>query len=366
MTYPLDEMKHRIIQSAIFFLTVVPMVAQNITIFFLEDGSIVQGQVVNENHRRIFLKTEQGTIKIFPKDIIGREDLARNGDLSYISERVDHLQNHVDHLTGQVQHDNDSLGLVLENLYELLKNLEALQNELEIDLLRLHSHEKGQKKQINNILNTIDDHRVDIAYNRRNVDGVKDTVATLNKTLVKAGDKIETLENQSYLLTGTVSNIRSELQDAKTHQENQQNQIDIMAGSLANLIQEVQKVQKKFFKIDLDIKHNRNAISELSSEMETMEKSFNDRVDELSATMETMEKSFNDRVDELSATMETMEKNLNNRTAELSTEMGKIENKLIEKIESNQKAIQNVDKTSIKARKKLSGDINNLRDAMDE
>ena len=341
-------MKHRIIQSAIFFLTVVPMVAQNITIFFLEDGSIVQGQVVNENHRRIFLKTEQGTIKIFPKDIIGREDLARNGDLSYISERVDHLQNHVDHLTGQVQHDNDSLGLVLENLYELLKNLEALQNELEIDLLRLHSHEKGQKKQINNILNTIDDHRVDIAYNRRNVDGVKDTVATLNKTLVKAGDKIETLENQSYLLTGTVSNIRSELHAAKTHQENQQNQINIMAGSLANLIQEVQKVQKKFFKIDLDIKHNRNAISELSSEMKTMEK------------------SFNDRADELSATMETMEKNINNRTAELSTEMGKIENKLIEKIESNQKAIQNVDKTSIKARKKLSGDINNLRDAMDE
>ena len=348
MTYPLDEMKHKIIQYAIFFLAVVPMVAQNVTIFFLKDGSIVQGQVVNENHRRIFLKTEQGTIKIFPKDIIGREDLARKGDLSYMSERVDHLQNHVDHLTGQVQYDNHSLGLVLENLYELLKNLEALQNELEIDLLRLHSHEKGQKKQINNILNTIDDHRVDIAYNRRNVDGVKDTVATLNKTLVKAGDKIETLENQSYLLTGTVSNIRSELQDAKTHQENQQNQIDIMAGSLANLIQEVQKVQKKFFKIDLDIKDNRNGINKLSAEMKTMEK------------------SFNDRADELSATMETMEKNLNNRTAELSTEMGKIENKLIEKIESNQKAIQNVDKTSIKARKKISGDINNLRDAMDE
>ena len=149
-------------------------------------------------------------------------------------------------------------------------------------------------------------------------------------------------------MTGTVSNIRSELQDAKTHQENQQNQIDIMAGSLANLIQEVQKVQKKFFKIDLDIKDNRNAINKLSAEMKTMET------------------SFIDRADGLSATMETMEKHLNNRTAELSTEMGKIENKLIEQIESNQKAIQNVDKTSIKARKKISGDINNLRDAIDE
>ena len=34
--------------------------AQDISIFFLKDGSIVQGQVVNENQYRIFLKTEQG------------------------------------------------------------------------------------------------------------------------------------------------------------------------------------------------------------------------------------------------------------------------------------------------------------------
>ena len=107
-------------------------------------------------------------------------------------------------------------------------------------------------------------------------------------------------------------------------------------------------MQKKFFKIDLGIKDNRNAINKLSSEMKTMEK------------------SFNDRVDKLSTSMETMEKNLNNRIAELSSEMGKIENKLVDQIESNQKAIQNVDKTSIKARKKISGDINTLRDEIDE
>ena len=93
-----------------------PVIAQDISIFFLKDGSIVQGTVVNENQNRIFLKTEQGTIKILTMDILGREDLARKGDLSFISERVDHLQNHVNHLTGKLENLNDSLRMVLDNL----------------------------------------------------------------------------------------------------------------------------------------------------------------------------------------------------------------------------------------------------------
>ena len=35
---------------------------KGISIFFLKDGSIIQGQVVNENQNRIFLKTEQGPL----------------------------------------------------------------------------------------------------------------------------------------------------------------------------------------------------------------------------------------------------------------------------------------------------------------
>jgi len=96
--------------------------AQEISIFFLKDGSIIQGKVVNENQHRIFLKTEQGTIKILPEDILGREDLARKGDLSFMSERVDHLQNHVDHLTGEINHWNDSVAVAYNNLYSLYKN----------------------------------------------------------------------------------------------------------------------------------------------------------------------------------------------------------------------------------------------------
>ena len=99
-----------------FLLLVSPVISQNISIFFLKDGSIVQGTVINENQNRIFLKTEQGTIKILTMDILGREDLARKGDLSFISERVDHLKNQVDHLTGKLDHLNDSLRVILENL----------------------------------------------------------------------------------------------------------------------------------------------------------------------------------------------------------------------------------------------------------
>ena len=117
--------------------TTVHISAQDISIFFLRDGSIVQGQVVNENQNRIFLKTEQGTIKILPSNILGREDSARKGDLTFISERIEYLQGNVNHLTGQVNHWNDSLRTAFNDLYELFKNLEVLQNEFEIDLLIL-------------------------------------------------------------------------------------------------------------------------------------------------------------------------------------------------------------------------------------
>ena len=59
--------------------------------FFLKDGSILQGKVVNENQNRIFLKTDQGTIKIIPSDILGREDTGKKGDLTYFSDRLEYL-----------------------------------------------------------------------------------------------------------------------------------------------------------------------------------------------------------------------------------------------------------------------------------
>ena len=132
----------------IFISCSLALRAQDVTIFFLKDGSIIQGNVVNENQYRIFLKTEQGTVKILPADILGREDAARKGDLTFFSERLEYLQGNVNHLSGQVNHWNDSLKTALNDIFDLYKNLEVLQNEFEIDLLRLHSEGREHKKKL--------------------------------------------------------------------------------------------------------------------------------------------------------------------------------------------------------------------------
>ena len=101
-------LKNKIIPILITVALLSTGIAQDISIFFLKDGSIVQGSVLNENQSRIFLKTDQGTIKILTSDVLGREDLARKGDLSFLSDRVDYLQNQVNHLTGKLNVLNES------------------------------------------------------------------------------------------------------------------------------------------------------------------------------------------------------------------------------------------------------------------
>ena len=73
---------------------------------------------------RIFLKTDQGTIKIIPSDVLGREDTARKGDLTYFSDRLDQLNSNVRYLTGQVNHLKDSLSFSLEDLNNLFLNID--------------------------------------------------------------------------------------------------------------------------------------------------------------------------------------------------------------------------------------------------
>ena len=53
------------------------LLAQNTTILFLRDGSIIQGTITHEKPNKIFLKTDMGFVQIKPEDIIGREDLAK-------------------------------------------------------------------------------------------------------------------------------------------------------------------------------------------------------------------------------------------------------------------------------------------------
>ena len=67
----------------ICILVISSLPGQNTSIFFLRDGSIVQGTVIDENQRRIFLKTDQGTLKILPENILGREVTAQDVAMAF-------------------------------------------------------------------------------------------------------------------------------------------------------------------------------------------------------------------------------------------------------------------------------------------
>jgi len=323
----------KLIFLTIVLFVAVPLSAQDITIFFLKDGSIIQGKVVNENQHRIFLKTEQGTIKILPKNILGREDLAKKGDLTFIADRMDYLQNHVNQLTGQVNHWNDSLRLALDDLYELFKNLEVLQNEFEIDLLRLHSQGREQKKQITYVQDDLVNQRVDIAFNRQNMGGIDDTVSTLHKQFDKARKKLDVTVDQSYLISGTISNMNTEIQRTTEGQQNQQNQIDIMAGSLANLIQEVQQVQNSFAAVEEGIQSNQDAIQKLAGN--------------LSAQTEELTSGMGEMSDDFTQQMKTISQMLDDFTQQIKT-IGQ--------------TLDDQDNKSLRARKKILNDLNDFKD----
>ena len=293
------------------------MFTQNVKIFFLKDGSIVQGKVVNENQNRIFLKTEQGTLKILPMNILGREDLAREGDLTYMTDRVDHLQNHVDHITGKVNQLSDSLKMTLDDLYDFYKNLEVMQNEFEIDLLRLYSRSREQNNHIENIQSDMIDHRVDIAFNSQNHSGLSDTVSIMREQFQKASQKLDNTANQSLLLIGAVSNIKSELQTAISERKGHQNQIDIMAGSLAHLIQEVQKIQTNFLSMEDGINTNKKTIEELTGELKIQTK-------ELIRGMEIMLDDFNTQVNSINLKLDTMSDHSTQSRKKISSEVEKI------------------------------------------
>jgi len=307
----------KLIITLIFLCGTSFVFTQNVTIFFLKDGSIVQGKVVNENQNRIFLKTEQGTIKILPMNILGREDLAREGDLTYMTDRVDHLQNHVDHITGKVNQLSDSLKMTLDDLYDFYKNLEVMQNEFEIDLLRLYSRSREQNNHIENIQSDMIDHRVDIAFNSQNHSGLSDTVSIMREQFHKASQKLDNTANQSLLLIGAVSNIKSELQTAISERKGHQNQIDIMAGSLAHLIQEVQNIQTNFLSMEEGINTNKKTIEELTGELKIQTK-------ELIRGMEIMLDDFNTQVNSINLKLDTMSDHSTQSRKKISSEVKKI------------------------------------------
>ncbi len=312
------------IRKLILFISLLSgycLIAQDISIFFLKDGSIVQGQIVNENQYRIFLKTEQGTIKILPSDVLGREDAANKGDLTFVSERLEYLQGNVNHLTGQVNHWNDSLKTALDDLYELFKNLEVLQNEFEIDLLRLHSQGREQKKKMDYVEDDLINQRVDIASNRQEMGGIDDTVSTLNQEFSQVRQKLDITANQSYILSGNLTTIKKDIQSIRSNQENQQNQINMMSGALANNIQEVIQVQGKFSNVENGVEENRLEIRKLNNELL-------DQTEELSKGMDMMLKDLTSQLESISDRIDQMDNNALKARRKLTTDLGDLANEL--------------------------------------
>jgi len=242
----------------------VVIYSQDLTIFFLKDGSILQGRVVNENQNRIFLKTDQGTIKINPTDILGREDAANKGDLTYFSDRLDQLNGNVRHLSGKVNYLSDSLRSSFKELNELIQDIEAIQNEFEIELLRLQSKTRQHEQNLDYNKDDLTNNRVRIAENNQKIGGISDTLISLNNLTNTISEKLDTNVDKAYLLSGNLSKIKKDIEKLSIFQGNSQNQIDMMAGALANNIQEVIRVQGRFGDFQNNIEQNSISINEIN------------------------------------------------------------------------------------------------------
>ena len=234
--------------------------AQNTTILFLRDGSIIQGTITHEKPNKIFLKTEMGFVQIKPEDIIGREDLAKKGDLTYMSDQIEFVRRYVENLSGKTVSWKDSLQNKIDNLYQVYKGFEILQQEFEADLLRLHTKDQEKSKQLLEITHDIVEHEVDISLNRQNIGLVGDTIGYINNGLSVAEDNLAKNINQTYVLSGSTANMMDDIDAVSNEITNNKSQIDIMSGSVANLYREVQRVEKSFEFINRSIKENRGSI----------------------------------------------------------------------------------------------------------
>ena len=351
-------LKNKIIPILITVALLSTGIAQDISIFFLKDGSIVQGSVLNENQSRIFLKTDQGTIKILTSDVLGREDLARKGDLSFLSDRVDYLQNQVNHLTGKLNVLNDSLDTVLDQLEESYVVMDGLQGEFEVDLLRIHAQTRERKKQVQYLQDDMVDKRVDIAANRQELTGLKDTVGFYVDQFKKGQQKLETTSNTAFLLTGTVSNTRRELQDAVSNQKNQQNQIDIISSAIADLIQKVDEVKESFSAIEASIKMNENSISALEIDIKEKNQNLNERLDlsivEYTERLKLIDNSLEDMSDEESRYRKKIELDLK--------DLNDLSNR---KIDNISKRIDEMEKDFFTVQSNIDGSLSTIKSSID-
>ena len=355
-------------------------IAQNTTILFLRDGSIIQGTITHEKPNKIFLKTDMGFIQIKPEDIIGREDLAKKGDLTYMSDQIEFVRRHMENLTGKTLSWKDSLQTSINNLYQIYKGIEILQQEFEVDLLTLNSRDQEKSKQLLELTHDIVEHEVDISLNRQNIGMVSDTIQYINNGLAIAEDNLAKNINQTFVLSGSTANLMDDIKDVSNEIVNNKSQVDIMSGSVANLYREVQRVEKSFDFINKSIKENRGSIGlnqqsinsnhsaildvgvETNKQIDNLYDSLRVAQGELISTMELLWKqnkksvlnateNFNDSLYSVNRNM----KNIDNRTDDLESDLDLYILQLKKSIEDMNKAISTMNGNIANLEKNING-----------
>ena len=360
----------------IFFLVIVSSsmgFSQNTTILFLRDGSIIQGTITHEKPNKIFLKTDMGFVQIKPEDIIGREDLAKKGDLTYMSDQIEFVRRYVENLSGKTVSWKDSLQNKIDNLYQIYKGFEILQQEFEADLLRLHSKDQEKSKQMLEITHDIVEHEVDISLNRQNIGLVGDTINHINNGLTIAEDNLAKNINQTFVLSGSTANIMDDIGAVSDELTNNKSQIDIMSGSVANLYREVQRVEKSFEFINRSIKENRgsiglnqesinanhNAIIELGNAIDKKIESLHDSLkvsqNELVSTMELLWKQNKKSVSDVNETFNDSLYSVNRKVKKIDNKVGDIDGDLEVYITELKASIENINKAIAVINGNISG-----------
>ena len=347
--------------------------AQNTTILFLRDGSIIQGTITHEKPNKIFLKTEMGFVQIKPEDIIGREDLAKKGDLTYMSDQIEFVRRYVENLSGKTVSWKDSLQNKIDNLYQVYKGFEILQQEFEADLLRLHTKDQEKSKQLLEITHDIVEHEVDISLNRQNIGLVGDTIGYINNGLSVAEDNLAKNINQTYVLSGSTANMMDDIDAVSNEITNNKSQIDIMSGSVANLYREVQRVEKSFEFINRSIKENRgsiglnqesinanhNAIIELGNSLDKKIDALHDSLkvsqNELVSTMELLWKQNKKSVNDINETFNDSLYSVNRRVKTIDTKVNDVSGDLEVYITELKASIENINKAIATINGNISG-----------
>jgi len=347
--------------------------AQNTTILFLRDGSIIQGTITHEKPNKIFLKTEMGFVQIKPEDIIGREDLAKKGDLTYMSDQIEFVRRYVENLSGKTVSWKDSLQNKIDNLYQVYKGFEILQQEFEADLLRLHTKDQEKSKQLLEITHDIVEHEVDISLNRQNIGLVGDTIGYINNGLSVAEDNLAKNINQTYVLSGSTANMMDDIDAVSNEITNNKSQIDIMSGSVANLYREVQRVEKSFEFINRSIKENRgsiglnqesinanhNAIIELGNSLDKKIDALHDSLkvsqNELVSTMELLWKQNKKSVNDINETFNDSLYSINRKVKTIDTKVEDFGGDLEVYITELKASIENINKAIATINGNISG-----------